>query len=251
MPCFRECPDLFRSAPRSANLFLYVFRANRNKSRKPLSDDPFCRSTTSRPSHKTAAVGRSDLPTASLEHQQNLPLGQECIKSAPAALLATIHGHMLAGPIVLCKKAPRERRAESGKTELLTNRFRPHCGCIKSLPTNKRISLKFFGPKFFRGRPCGMSVPKCLFFRSPKFLRDVRRDVRPKTCFLGWFSFLAQQSSPSKPERPRKAKLVLTVPLQLYFCSTEHVAERVIPLSDACHAEAGAAFSFLQGILLC
>ena len=27
----------------------------------------------------------------------------------------------------------------------------------------RKISPKFFRPKFFRGRPRGMSVPKCLF----------------------------------------------------------------------------------------
>ena len=28
----------------------------------------------------------------------------------------------------------------------------------------RKISPKFFRPKFFHGRPRGMSVPKCLFF---------------------------------------------------------------------------------------
>ena len=36
----------------------------------------------------------------------------------------------------------------------------------------RKISLKFFRPKFFRGRPRGVSVPKCL-------------DIRPKTSALG------------------------------------------------------------------
>ena len=55
----------------------------------------------------------------------------------------------------------------------------------------RKISPKFLRPKFFRGRPRGMSVPKCLFF-SPgfggpdrSFWPDVRRDVRPKTSVFG------------------------------------------------------------------
>ena len=43
-PCFRECPDLFRFVPFSSDLFRFVFRPNRNKSGKPLSADPFCKS---------------------------------------------------------------------------------------------------------------------------------------------------------------------------------------------------------------
>ena len=42
VPCLREYPDLFRFAPICSDVF--VFRANQNKSGKPLSADPFCKS---------------------------------------------------------------------------------------------------------------------------------------------------------------------------------------------------------------
>ena len=35
------------------------------------------------------------------------------------------------------------------------------------------MSPKFFRPKFFRGRPRGMSVPKCLFFQDLEGLTEV------------------------------------------------------------------------------
>ena len=44
VPRLRECPDLFRFAPISSDLFRFVFRTNQNKSGKPLSADPFCKS---------------------------------------------------------------------------------------------------------------------------------------------------------------------------------------------------------------
>ena len=37
----------------------------------------------------------------------------------------------------------------------------------------RKISPKFFRPKFFRGRPRGMSVPKCLFFQDLEGLNEV------------------------------------------------------------------------------
>ena len=49
-------------------------------------------------------------------------------------------------------------------------------------PTNKnhikesreqKVSPKFFRPKFFRGRPRGMSVPKCFFFQDLEVLTEV------------------------------------------------------------------------------
>ena len=63
-------------------------------------------------------------------------------------------------------------------------------GATPDLNRERKISPKFFRPKFFRGRPRGMSVPKCLFFLGfggpdRSFWRDVRRDVRPKTSSLG------------------------------------------------------------------
>ena len=60
----------------------------------------------------------------------------------------------------------------------------------------RKISPKFFRPKFFRGRPRGTSVAKCLFFQDLEdpdrsFWADVRRDVRPKTSVFGLiFRFL-------------------------------------------------------------
>ena len=44
VPCYREYPDLFRFAPFSSDLFRFVFRTNQNKSGKPLSAGPFCKS---------------------------------------------------------------------------------------------------------------------------------------------------------------------------------------------------------------
>ena len=40
------CSDLLRFAPISSDLFRFVFRTNQNKSGKPLSADPFCKSLT-------------------------------------------------------------------------------------------------------------------------------------------------------------------------------------------------------------
>ena len=37
----------------------------------------------------------------------------------------------------------------------------------------RKISPKFFRPKFFSGRPRGMSVPKCLFFQDLEGLTEV------------------------------------------------------------------------------
>ena len=37
----------------------------------------------------------------------------------------------------------------------------------------REISPKFFRPKFFHGRPRGMSVPKCLFFQDLEGLTEV------------------------------------------------------------------------------
>ena len=55
----------------------------------------------------------------------------------------------------------------------------------------RKISPKFFRPNLLRGRPRGMSVPKCLFFRiwrpDRSFWPDIRRDVRLKASSLGWF----------------------------------------------------------------
>ena len=50
-PCFREYPDLFRFAPISSDLL--IFRTSQNKSGRPLSADPFCKSPTA------AGVSRS------------------------------------------------------------------------------------------------------------------------------------------------------------------------------------------------
>ena len=58
----------------------------------------------------------------------------------------------------------------------------------------RKISPKFFRPKFFRGRPRGMSVPKCLFFFFPGFGGPDRScpQGRPAENFGLWadFSFL-------------------------------------------------------------
>ena len=41
------------------------------------------------------------------------------------------------------------------------------------LDRERKISPKFFRPKFFHGRPRGISVPKCLFFQDLEGLTDV------------------------------------------------------------------------------
>ena len=45
------------------------------------------------------------------------------------------------------------------------------CGC--DVIRNKKNGPKFFRPKFLRGRPRGMSVPKCLFFQDLEGLTEV------------------------------------------------------------------------------
>ena len=47
---FAICSDLFRFAPFSSDLFRFVFRTNQNRSGKPLSADPFCKSLKNGPS---------------------------------------------------------------------------------------------------------------------------------------------------------------------------------------------------------
>ena len=42
-----------------------------------------------------------------------------------------------------------------------------------SYDRERKISPKFFRPKFFRGRPRGMSVPKCLFSQDLEGLTEV------------------------------------------------------------------------------
>ena len=44
---------------------------------------------------------------------------------------------------------------------------------VKSKDRERKISPKFFRPKFFLGRPRGMSVPKCLFFQDLEGLTEV------------------------------------------------------------------------------
>ena len=43
-------------------------------------------------------------------------------------------------------------------------KFLPFSTVLALLLGSEKISLKFFRPTFFRGRPCGMSMPRCLFF---------------------------------------------------------------------------------------
>ena len=57
------------------------------------------------------------------------------------------------------------------------------------------ISPKFFRPKFFHGRPRGMSVPKCLFFQDLEGLTEVFGGTSagmsgPKLPLWAEFSFL-------------------------------------------------------------
>ena len=62
----------------------------------------------------------------------------------------------------------------------------------------RKISLKFFGPKFFHGRPRGMSVRKCLFFQDLEGLTEVFGRMSagmsgPKLPLWAEFSFLIIQ----------------------------------------------------------
>ena len=58
-----------------------------------------------------------------------------------------------------------------------TPQFLPDDRGQKVAPKNKiwerKISPKFFRPKFYRGRPRGMSVPKCLLFQDLEGLTEV------------------------------------------------------------------------------
>ena len=59
----------------------------------------------------------------------------------------------------------------------------------------RKISPKFFRPKFFRGRPRGTSVPKCLFFQDLEGLTEVFGRMSagmsgPKLPLWAEFSFL-------------------------------------------------------------
>ena len=47
------------------------------------------------------------------------------------------------------------------------------CLFLASTQRERKISPKFFWPKFFHGRPRGMSVPKCLFFQDLEGLTEV------------------------------------------------------------------------------
>ena len=69
----------------------------------------------------------------------------------------------------------------------------------KGLFRDRKISPKFFRPKFFRGRPRGMSVPKCLFSQNLEgptevFGRMSAGTSGQKLRSLGWF-FVSDFSS--------------------------------------------------------
>ena len=68
-----------------------------------------------------------------------------------------------------CKGNRRPRKGNRGPC----NRNQPPFNCTKPLLRERKISPKFFGPKFFHGRPRGMSVPKCLFFQDLEGLTEV------------------------------------------------------------------------------
>ena len=91
-----------------------------------------------------------------------------------------------------------------GKTHLQTP-ILTIISAFSSLKVRERnISPKFFRPKFFRGRPRGMPVPKCLVFQDLEGLnRSSWPDVpqgRPAENFGLWadFSFLIIIPSYSK-----------------------------------------------------
>ena len=48
-----------------------------------------------------------------------------------------------------------------------------YCFATSVVNRERKISPKFFRPKFFHGRPRGMSVPKCLFFQDLEGLTEV------------------------------------------------------------------------------
>ena len=86
--------------------------------------------------------------------------------------------------------------------------------CPKSKENRKRknrewkISPKFFRPKFFRGRPRGMSVPKCLFFfqdlegLTEVFGRMSAGTSGRKLRSLGWF-FVSEKSKEIQKSKER------------------------------------------------
>ena len=63
----------------------------------------------------------------------------------------------------------------------------------------RKVSPKFFRPKFFRGRPRGMSVPKCLFFHDLEGLTEV---------FL--FLILRRESSEGMEKTPTQIRTFCT-----------------------------------------
>ena len=62
-----------------------------------------------------------------------------------------------------------------------------------ALSRERKISPKFFRPKFFHGRPRGMSVPKCLFSQDLEGLTEVFGGMSGRKLPL-WaeFSFLTE-----------------------------------------------------------
>ena len=71
-------------------------------------------------------------------------------------------------------RAGRTERQCAGKQM----RLPPSPAVCPNKTRERKISPKFFRPKFCRGRPRGMSVPKCLFFPDLEGLTEV----------FGWMS---------------------------------------------------------------
>ena len=75
-----------------------------------------------------------------------------------------------------------------------------------SVNRERKISPKFFGPKFFRGRPRGMSVPKCFVFQDLEGLTEVFGRMSagisaPKLPLWADFLFLSKMSPPQPPPK--------------------------------------------------
>ena len=79
----------------------------------------------------------------------------------------------------------------------------------------RKISPKFFRPKFFHGRPRGMSVPKCLFFQDLEGLTEVFGGMSagmsgrklPLWAEFSFLNFFPSKKSCNSQEERKSAKI--------------------------------------------
>ena len=106
-------------------------------------------------------------------------------------------------------RAPYDRGGDRGGglvKSALPSEFRSSFTIFLSLAKNRerKISPKFFRPKFLHGRPRGMSVPRCLFFQDLEGLTEVFGGMSAgmsgrKLPLWAEFSFLKEGENFSRP----------------------------------------------------